>query len=52
MKNFIRNGETIEFTAKKALKSGDVVVIEELIAVVVNISLRQITHTICRLATR
>ena len=34
-KNFIQNGETIDFTATKAVKSGDVVVIGDLIAIAV-----------------
>lgn len=34
-KNFIQNGETIDFTATKAVKSGDVIVLNDLIVIAV-----------------
>lgn len=34
-KNFIQNGETIDFTATKATKSGDVVILKEMVAVAI-----------------
>ena len=34
-KNFIQNGDTIDFTAKKAVKSGDVVLLQDLAAIAV-----------------
>lgn len=35
-KNFIQNGETIDFLTKVAIKSGDVVVLNDLIAIAIN----------------
>ena len=34
-KNFIQNGETLDFVATKAVKSGDVVVLGDLIAIAI-----------------
>lgn len=34
-KNFIQNGDTIDFVAKKAIKSGDVVLLGDLAAIAV-----------------
>lgn len=34
-KNFIQNGDTIDFVAKKAIKSGDVVMLQDLAAIAV-----------------
>lgn len=34
-KNFIQNGDTLDFVAAKAVKSGDVVVLNDLVAIAV-----------------
>ncbi|NBH74624.1 DUF2190 family protein [Rodentibacter pneumotropicus] len=34
-KNFIQNGDTLDFVATKAVKSGDVVVLNDLVAIAV-----------------
>ncbi|MCQ9122902.1 DUF2190 family protein [Rodentibacter caecimuris] len=34
-KNFIQNGDTLDFVATKAVKSGDVIVLNDLIAIAV-----------------